>query len=49
MENHIGKKVKVNKYNGTVIKQHGNYILVEFESGSKICFNSYTFTDKNWR
>jgi len=41
----IGKKVIINKCKGEIINQDGKFVLVLFESGTKIVFNSHGFKD----
>ena len=41
----IGKKVIINKSKGEIIEQNRKFVLVLFESGSKIVFNSHGFKE----
>ena len=46
--NHIGKDVTIGKLKGTITKQDNEFVLVSFESGANIVFNSQRFTKKQW-
>jgi hypothetical protein len=43
----LHKKVKIRSV-GEVIDQDGNFILIKFESGCQLCFNSQRISKKCW-